>query len=292
MNQFTNEQEVLNYERIKTAIEYLSENFKNQPNLDEVAAQVHLSPFHFQRMFTDWAGVSPKKFLKYLTLNHLREKIAETPNVLAMAEEAGLSSQSRVYDLFVTLEAVTPQQYKSLGKGLYIRYGYHVTPFGMAFIAATERGICSLAFVDEAHQRTEYEHFAQKWDFAQLVHDPAYTQPLVAQIFQPKQVSELPHKRLQVLVQGTNFQVKVWEALLKIPLGAVSTYQQIATAIGNPKANRAVGSAVGSNPIAYLIPCHRVIRKEGKLGHYHWGASRKKTIVGWEMAQVDQNQTY
>ncbi len=289
MNQFTNEQEVLNYERIKTAIEYLSENFKNQPNLDEVAAQVHLSPFHFQRMFTDWAGVSPKKFLKYLTLNHLREKIAETPNVLAMAEEAGLSSQSRVYDLFVTLEAVTPQQYKSSGKGLYIRYGYHVTPFGMAFIAATERGICSLAFVDEAHQRTEYEQFAQKWDFAQLVHDPVYTQPLVAQIFQPKQVSELPHKRLQVLVQGTNFQVKVWEALLKIPLGAVSTYQQIATAIGNPKANRAVGSAVGSNPIAYLIPCHRVIRKEGKLGHYHWGASRKKTIVGWEMAQANKN---
>ncbi|HAS39460.1 MAG TPA: 6-O-methylguanine DNA methyltransferase [Microscillaceae bacterium] len=287
MSLFNHPQDALNYERIKTAIEYLTEHFKDQPSLDQVAEKVHLSPFHFQRMFTDWAGVSPKKFLKYLTLNHLQGKITEIPNVLAMAEEAGLSSQSRVYDLFVTLEAVTPQQYKSSGKGLNIRYGYHVTPFGLCFMAATERGICGMAFVDEAQQRTEYEQFAKKWAFAKLIHDPAYTQPLVAQIFTPQQVSQLQKQRLQVLVQGTNFQVKVWEALLKIPMGAVTTYQQIATAIGNPKANRAVGSAVGSNPIAYLIPCHRVIRKEGKLGNYHWDPARKKAIVGWEMAQVE-----
>lgn len=287
MNSSTTQQDLLNYERIKTAIQYLSDNFKEQPSLDEVAEKVHLSPFHFQRMFAEWAGVSPKKFLKYLTLNYLQQKITEIPNVLAMAEEAGLSSQSRVYDLFVTLEAVTPQQYKSAGEGLLIRYGYHVTPFGMCFIAATERGICGMAFVDEAQKRVEYEQFTQKWAFAEFQHDPVFTQPFIAQIFKQQQLSKLSNNRLNVLVQGTNFQVKVWEALLKIPIGAVSTYQQIATTIGNPKANRAVGTAVGSNPIAYLIPCHRVIRKEGKLGNYHWGAARKKAIVGWEMAKVD-----
>lgn len=282
----TMSQDLLNYERVKTAIQYLTANFKAQPNLDEVAEKVHLSPFHFQRLFAEWAGVSPKKFLKYLTLDHLRQKIEETPNVIAMAEEAGLSSQSRVYDLFVTLEAVTPQQYKTAGEGLSIQYGYHVTPFGMCFIAATTRGIAGLAFIDEDQKRTEYELFVKKWAFADLQHNPEFTQPYIAQIFRKTHQNKPLPGKLNVLVQGTNFQVKVWEALLKIPKGAVSTYQQIAQTIGNPKANRAVGTAVGHNPIAYLIPCHRVIRKEGKPGSYHWGADRKKVIIGWEMAQT------
>lgn len=281
------EQDLLNYQRVKTAIQYLNDNFKAQPSLSEVAEKVHLSPFHFQRLFAEWAGVSPKRFLKYLTLDFLRQKITDVPNVQTMADEAGLSSQSRVYDLFITLEAVTPQQYKSAGVGLTIYYGYHITPFGKCFIAATLRGICGLAFIDNNQQKAEYEQFANKWAFADLQHNPTFTQKLILQIFYQSFLKQTTKPRLNILVQGTNFQVKVWEALLNIPLGAVSTYQQIAEAIGKPKAHRAVGTAVGSNPIAYLIPCHRVIRKEGKLGNYHWGGDRKQAIVGWEMAQVE-----
>lgn len=280
------QQDAINYQRVQSAIEYLSANFQQQPSLEEVAKEVHLSPFHFQKLFTEWAGVSPKKFTQYLTIDFLRRKIQEADSVLELAEWAGLSSQSRVYDLFVTIEGVTPQAYKSAGEGLVIYYGYHSTPFGLCFIAATERGICGLAFVDENSQRTEFETFTKQWAFAEVQHNPAYTQPFIQQIFQPKNRLD----KLHLLVQGTNFQLKVWEALLTIPMGAVSTYERIAHAIGNPKAVRAVGSAVGKNPIAYLIPCHRVIRKEGQLGQYHWGSSRKKAMIGWEMAQAEQEE--
>lgn len=275
-------QQHLNYERVAQAIDFLGKNFRQQPDLAEVARQVHLSPEHFQRIFTEWAGVSPKKFMQFLTLDFLREKIYELPNLQAAADEAGLSAQSRVYDLFVNIEGVTPGAFREGGLGLQIHYGYHNTPFGLCFIAVADRGVCGLGFVDEDRKRTEFEVFQQKWHFAELQHAPEKTQPVVQQIFSPDK-NQL--QRLTVLAQGTNFQLKVWEALLRIPPGAVTTYSQIARSIGSPAAVRAVGSAVGSNPVGFLIPCHRVIQSTGKLGGYHWGEMRKSAIVGWEMAQ-------
>ena len=275
-------QQHLNYERVAQAIDFLGKNFRQQPDLAEVARQVHLSPEHFQRIFTEWAGVSPKKFMQFLTLDFLRERIYELPNLQAAADEAGLSAQSRVYDLFVNIEGVTPGVFREGGLGLQIHYGYHSTPFGLCFIAVADRGVCSLSFVDEDRKRTEFEAFQQKWHFAELQHAPEKTQPVVQQIFSPHP-NQL--QRLTVLAQGTNFQLKVWEALLRIPPGSVTTYSQIARSIGSPAAVRAVGSAVGSNPVGFLIPCHRVIQSTGKLGGYHWGEMRKSAIVGWEMAQ-------
>lgn len=275
-------QQHLNYERVAQAIDFLGKNFRQQPDLAEVAQQVHLSPEHFQRIFTEWAGVSPKKFMQFLTLDFLRDRICELPNLQAAADEAGLSAQSRVYDLFVNIEGVTPGAFREGGLGLKIHYGYHNTPFGLCFIAVADRGVCGLSFVDEDRKRTEFEVFQQKWHFAELQHAPEKTQPVVQQIFSSGK-NQL--KRLTVLAQGTNFQLKVWEALLRIPPGAVTTYSRIARSIGNPAAVRAVGSAVGSNPVGFLIPCHRVIQSTGKLGGYHWGEMRKSAIVGWEMAR-------
>jgi AraC family transcriptional regulator of adaptative response/methylated-DNA-[protein]-cysteine methyltransferase len=272
------------YEKIAAAIGYLTENFKEQPSLDDVAEKVQLSPFHFQRLFTAWAGVSPKKFLQFLTAEYLKDKIRDSSNLIEAAEDAGLSSQSRVYDLFTGIEAVTPQEYKSGGKGLHIGYGYHPTPFGECFVAVTERGVCALSFVDAASREAELIRFTKKWHFAAITQNHGLTEKIVNRIFN-LHLNSL--EKLHLVVQGTNFQLKVWQALLSIPQGAVTTYAHIAQSIGNPKAVRAVGTAVGDNPIAYLIPCHRVIRKEGKLGEYHWGSVRKKAIVGWEAAKLN-----
>jgi AraC family transcriptional regulator of adaptative response/methylated-DNA-[protein]-cysteine methyltransferase len=273
------DQDTFNYEKIARAIEYITENARNQPSLFEVADEVNTSQFHFQRLFTEWAGVSPKKFLQYITADYLKEKIRESGNLVELAEAAGLSSQSRVYDLFTGIEAVTPQEFKSSGKGLSIDYGFHETPFGECFIAVTERGICAMAFVDSGTRDEQLILLVKKWHFASIKQNQDKTELYVRQIFEPNLRSL---EKLPLLVQGTNFQLKVWEALLSIPQGAVTTYQQIAESIGNPKAVRAVGTAVGDNPIAYLIPCHRVIRKEGILGEYRWGSTRKKALVGWE----------
>lgn len=281
-------QEKMNYERIAKAIEYLSGHFIEQPDLDEVAAQVHLSPFHFQRLFTAWAGVSPKKFLQYLTTSYLKNRLQETANLIEAAEWAGLSSQSRVYDLFVNIEAVTPHEFRNAGAGLTIQYGYHDTPFGKCFIAVTPRGVCGLSFVEEGMEQAALDEFKQRWAFASIVPGQEATAGYVRQIF-PDGAS--PAGKLHLLVQGTNFQVKVWQALLQIPPGAVSTYRQIARSIGHPNASRAVGSAIGHNPVAWLIPCHRVIRQEGIPGEYHWGAVRKKALIGWEMARQELGQT-
>ncbi len=270
------------YERIAKAIEFISENITAQPTLEEIAEKVNLSPFHFQRIFTEWAGVSPKKFLQFLTADYLKAKIKSTATLIEAAEIAGLSSQSRVYDLFTGIEAVTPQEFKSGGKGLHISYAYHQTPFGECFLAVTERGICGMAFTDEQTKKEDLATFKKKWFFATIQENASITYPYIERIFMPH-LSSLD--KLHLLVQGTNFQLKVWEALLTIPQGSLTTYQQIAESIGKDKAVRAVGTAVGNNPIAYLIPCHRVIRKEGKLGEYHWGSIRKKAIVGWEAAK-------
>lgn len=280
----TSQENHINYQRIEQAIRYLEANVHRQPELDEVAEKVHLSPFHFQRIFTEWAGISPKRFLQYLTVDYLKEKLQQTRNLVEAAEAAGLSSQSRVYDLFTTLEAVTPQEYKQKGAGIRIEYGFHETRFGTCLIGVTERGICWLSFIPpDQEPRFELENMKAYWHNSVFHEDRLLTEEFVRYIFQQE---SLP-KKLHVLVKGTNFQVKVWEALLRVPLGSVTTYQDIAWQINNPNALQAVGSAVGANPIAYLIPCHRVIRKDGILGEYRWTPARKKSIIGWEMSQTD-----
>lgn len=273
----------INYHRIEKAIQFLEENFQRQPELDEVAEKVHLSPFHFQRLFTEWAGISPKRFLQFLTVGFLKQRLRETKNLSEAAESAGLSSQSRVYDLFTTLEAVTPQEYKKQGEGLHIEYGIHDTPFGLCLIGTTERGICWLSFINTMDDaRVSIEDMKTHWHNSVFHQNQDITSIFIQQIFHRNTSSPT---KLHLFVKGTNFQIKVWDALLKIPTGGVVTYQGIADEIGSPRAMQAVGSAVGSNHIAYLIPCHRVIRKDGILGEYRWSATRKKSIIGWEMAK-------
>jgi AraC family transcriptional regulator, regulatory protein of adaptative response / methylated-DNA-[protein]-cysteine methyltransferase len=277
----------INYLRIEQAIKYLEENFQSQPELEDVAEKVHLSPFHFQRLFTEWAGISPKRFLQFLTVDFLKMKLEQTKNLVEAAEHAGLSSQSRVYDLFTTLEAVTPQEYKLKGSGLRVEYGFHDTPFGRVLLGATERGICWLSFIQsDEDPKYELERMKAHWHNSLFHKDESITSVFVDQVFAQKDKTTIGTKPLHLLVKGTNFQVKVWEALLKIPMGDVTTYQGIAQQIQSPKAMQAVGSAVGSNHIAFLIPCHRVIRKDGILGEYRWSSTRKKSIIGWEMAKM------
>lgn len=273
----------INYQRIEQAIQYLEKNFQRQPELDEVAEVVHVSPFHFQRLFTEWAGISPKRFLQFLTVDFLKSKLQSSKNIVEASEAAGLSSQSRVYDLFTTLEAVTPQEYKQSGSGVRIEYGIHETPFGDALIGVTERGVCWLSFINtDEDPRHELEAMKAHWHNSVFHQDQILTQAFMDKIFARKDAKA--QSKMHLFVKGTNFQIKVWEALLKLPMGNVTTYQDIASQIQNPKAMQAVGSAVGSNHIAYLIPCHRVIRKDGVLGEYRWNATRKKSIIGWEMA--------
>jgi AraC family transcriptional regulator of adaptative response/methylated-DNA-[protein]-cysteine methyltransferase len=275
----------INYNRIEKAIQYLEENFQRQPELDEVAEKVHLSPFHFQRIFTDWAGISPKRFLQFLTVNFLKTKLQQSKNIVEAADAAGLSSQSRVYDLFTTLEAVTPQEYKQKGSGIRIEYGLHETPFGHCLIGVTERGICWLSFIGTDEDPIfEMEKMKEHWHNSVFHQDQNITNDFIDNIF--NRGGAKAQRKLHVFVKGTNFQIKVWEALLRIPMGDVTTYQSIAQQIESPKAMQAVGSAVGSNHIAYLIPCHRVIRKDGILGEYRWSSARKKSIIGWEMAKA------
>jgi AraC family transcriptional regulator, regulatory protein of adaptative response / methylated-DNA-[protein]-cysteine methyltransferase len=280
----TEKEHQINYQRIEQAIQYLQENFRSQPELDEVADKVHLSPFHFQRIFTEWAGISPKRFLQYLTTGFLKEKLQSTRNLEEAAAAAGLSSQSRVYDLFTTLEAVTPAEYRQHGTGIRVEYGFHPTPFGDCLIGVTERGICWLSFIpSDKDGILALEEMKASWYNSLFHENRELTENFVAGIFG----SATEKKKIHLFVKGTNFQVKVWEALLRIPPGGLTTYQDIARRINNPKALQAVGSAVGSNNIAYLIPCHRVIRKDGILGEYRWEPLRKKSMIGWEMARYE-----
>jgi AraC family transcriptional regulator, regulatory protein of adaptative response / methylated-DNA-[protein]-cysteine methyltransferase len=278
-----NEENHINYHRIELAIKYLEQNFQRQPDLDEIAEKIHLSPFHFQRLFTEWAGISPKRFLQFLTVDFLRDKLQRSRSLVEVADLAGLSSQSRVYDLFTTLEAMTPQEYKTRGSGLRIDYGFHHTVFGCALIGVTERGICWLSFLSpDEDPRIALNEMKMYWHNSVFHENADLTKSLMDKAF-----SRDSTDKLHLLVKGTNFQVKVWEALLKIPVGEVTTYQTIAKNIDNAKAVQAVGSAVGSNHIAYLIPCHRVIRKDGVLGEYRWSSSRKKSMIGHEMATIE-----
>jgi AraC family transcriptional regulator of adaptative response/methylated-DNA-[protein]-cysteine methyltransferase len=270
------------YDRIAEAIRYLESNYRDQPDLDALAAHLNLSPFHLQRLFTRWAGISPKRFVQYLTAEHAKQLLAQSHSVLDAAYDAGLSSPSRLHDLLIATEAVTPGEFKAQGAGLVIRYGRHATPFGDCLLAATERGVCMLAFLDDEAWPQAVNELARQWPQATSMEDPGYTQPFVEQIFAVNGKSAAGP--LTLLLKGTNFQIKVWEALLKIPAGSVVSYEDLAEAIGRPSAARAVGGAVGANKLAYLIPCHRVIRKSGVVKEYHWGPTRKKAILAWEAA--------
>ena len=275
------------YKRVEQAILYIEQHIHQQPSLTEVAASINLSEYHFQRLFTRWVGISPKRFLQFLTKEYAKELLERSENLLAVAYETGLSSPGRLHDLFVTCEAVTPGEFKSRGEGLAISYGFHPTPFGECLVALTERGICSLSFVPPGERQEMLEMLRGRWQRARLERDEARTWPLVAKIF-AQYTGDAPSP-LHLLLSGTNFQIKVWEALLRIPPGAVVSYEDIAVSIGAPQAVRAVSNAVAHNPIPVIIPCHRVIRKSGDLGGYHYGAARKKALLGWEAARTNPN---
>ncbi len=279
------------YTLIEQAIQYIEANVQRQPELEEIASSVGLSEYHFQRIFTRWAGISPKRFLQFLTKEHAKGLLNESKNLLDTTHRIGLSSLGRLHDLFVNTEAVTPGEYKSHGMGVDIHYGIHLTPFGKCLIATTERGICHMSFVDN-NEGKAIDNLVEHWSQAKMIEDYKSTAPLVTRIFSDRQTGSPSFDKLnpplQLHLRGTNFQIKVWEALLNIPTGAVTTYEQIASKIGSPRAVRAVGSAVGDNPIAYLIPCHRVIRKSGEFGNYMWGSARKKAILVKEYGVMSQ----
>jgi len=270
------------YLRIEQAIQYLEKHANTQPELSEIANAVGLSEFHFQRVFSRWAGISPKRFLQFLTKEGAKVLLAQSENLLVTTYGVGLSSLGRLHDLFVTTEAVTPGQYKSGGAGLTIRYGLHDTPFGKALIGVTERGICHLGFVGNS-EGDAIDALVKSWQQAKMVEDYQATAPLVEPIFDLSRRGDTP---LRLHLRGTNFQLKVWEALLRIPPGALTSYEDLAEQAGRPGASRAVGTSLGRNPIAVLIPCHRVIRKLGEFGNYRYGSIRKKALIGWEAAYV------
>ncbi len=270
------------YQRIEQAIQYLERQAHSQPELSEVASAVGLSEYHFQRIFSRWAGISPKRFLQFITKEGAKELLAQSENLLDTTYGVGLSSLGRLHDLFVTTEAVTPGEYKSGGAGVTIHYGLHDTPFGKALIGTTERGICHLGFVGSS-EGNAIDALVSSWPQAKMIEDFRATAQLVEPIFD---LSQRSNASLRIHLRGTNFQLKVWEALLRIPPGAVTSYEGLAVQAGRPRASRAVGTALGRNPIAVLIPCHRVIRKLGEFGNYRYGAVRKKALLGWEAAQV------
>lgn len=271
------------YRRVELALQYLERYARTQPDLAQVAGAVGLSEYHFQRIFTRWAGVSPKRFLQFLTKEGAKQLLARSENLLDTTYTLGLSSPGRLHDLFVTTEAVTPGEFRSGGEGLTVRYGLHATPFGSALIASTTRGICHLGFVTGS-EGGAIDALAADWPGARLLEDPGSTAPLVAPIFD---LGQRAGSRLHVHLRGTNFQLKVWEALLAIPPASVISYEDLAVRAGRPGASRAVGSALGRNPVAVLIPCHRVIRKMGDFGQYRYGPARKKALLLMEQAGIE-----
>ncbi len=284
------------YLRIEQAILYLEKHYRHQPELHEIAGSIGLSEYHFQRLFTRWVGISPKRFLQFLTKEGAKDLLDHSSNLLDATYSVGLSGPGRLHDLFVNTEAVTPGEYKARGAGLTIRYGFHPTPFGECLLGLTERGICHLGFVHtipaslrENGREAALANLQANWKDAGLHEDPAATGALITPIFSLDASSRSGYGNesapMSLFLNGTNFQLKVWEALLKIPSGSVSSYEQIAAQIGQPTAVRAVGNAVGRNPIAVLIPCHRVIRKMGEFGNYRYGSARKKALLGWEATQ-------
>ncbi len=275
-----NTQQNIDYNRIAEAIEYIKTNFKDQPNLDEVAEKVHLSPFHFQRLFTEWAGTSPKKFLQYISVEHAKKILTESKTTLfETAYETCLSGTSRLHDLFINIEGMTPAEYKNGGKSLVINYSFAESPFGNLIVASTMKGVCYMAFKDNEEQGLE--DLKMKFPNALFNRKLDLLQQNTLFIFQ-NDWSKLAEIKLHL--KGTDFQLKVWETLLKIPMGQLSTYGSVAKKVEAPNASRAVGTAIGGNPVAFLIPCHRVIQSSGTFGGYMWGNTRKAAIIGWENA--------
>ncbi len=272
------------YQRIEAAMRFVAANYKSQPALAEIADSVHLSEAHFQRLFNRWAGVSPKQFLQYLTLDHARQCLQQNMTVIDTAFDSGLAAPSRLNELFIRLESVTPSEFKQKGRGIVVHYGFHQTAFGECIIGVTDRGLCALEFLD-ADQKAALNAVVARLPSATYQHSPDKTEEFYNLIFNASKAanSHIQKDRgLSVLVKGTAFQLKVWEALLRIPVGSRSSYKQLASEVGSPGANRAVGSAVGKNPVAVLIPCHRVIREDGMLGGYRWGLERKLALLGSE----------
>jgi len=273
-------QEKLNFDRIANAIDYIKLHFKDQPDLDDVAEKVHLSSFHFQRLFTEWAGVSPKKFLQYLTVEYAKSILKQSSSTLQDAtHEAGLSGTGRLHDLFMTIEGMTPGEFKNGGAALTINYSFAESPFGNILVASTPKGICHMSFADE--EASAFDALKQ--------HFPNASYRQMVDLIQQNALFIFTHDwskldQIKLHLKGTAFQLKVWETLLRVPTGGLSTYRTIAEKIDNPNAVRAVGTAIGQNPVAFLIPCHRVIQSSGALGNYHWGRTRKEAIIGWEAA--------
>jgi AraC family transcriptional regulator of adaptative response/methylated-DNA-[protein]-cysteine methyltransferase len=271
------------YARIEQVIYYLEQNADRQPRLSEIAEHVHLSEYHFQRLFTRWVGISPKRFLQFITKEHAKQLLARSASIMETAYDIGLSSPGRLHDLFITWEAVTPGEFKLRGAGLTIDYGFHPTPFGEILLALTERGVCHLSFVLHGRRSDALQSLQHSWPKARLVEHPALTEALVARIFHApgRSIGEPLH----IYMNGSNFQLKVWEALLRIPPGSVVSYGDIARYLGEPGASRAVGNALARNPVPVIIPCHRVISSLGEFGNYHYGEARKIALLGWEMAR-------
>lgn len=272
------------YETVRRVIEKISLDFRDQPSLDELAAEVGETPMGLQKLFTRWAGLSPKAFLQAVTLNHARRLLDEGLPLLEASMEVGMSGPGRLHDLFVTHEAMSPGDYKTRGAGLTIRYGYHLSPFGVALVMVTDRGLAGLSFNDAGGERAAFADMSSRWPNAAYVEDMSATAPYAARIFDPARWrAEEP---LRVVLIGTDFQVRVWQALLKIPMHKAKTYSAIAGEIGAPKASRAVGAAIGANPVSFVVPCHRALGKSGALTGYHWGLTRKRAILGWEAGHV------
>jgi AraC family transcriptional regulator of adaptative response/methylated-DNA-[protein]-cysteine methyltransferase len=268
------------YEVVRRTIEFISRRWREQPSLEAIAAHVGRKPLSLQRLFTRWAGLSPKGFLQAVTLDHARGLLADSASVLDATYELGLSGPGRLHDLFVTHEAMTPGAYKARGEGVVVRYGFHPSPFGTALVMITEHGLAGLAFADEGGERAALDDMRSRWPRAAYAEDSAATAPYVRRIFDPE--TWQADRPLRVFMIGTDFEVSVWETLLKLPLGRATTYGDIAAHLGKPSAARAVGTAVGKNPISFVVPCHRVIGKDGGLHGYHWGLTRKRAILGWE----------
>ena len=278
--------EVPDYEVVRRAIAFISRRWREQPSLERIAAHVGLKPLALQRLFTRWAGLSPKGFVQALTLNHARTLLTDSASVLDAAYEVGLSGPGRLHDLFVTHEAMTPGAYKARGEGLVISYGFHPSPFGAALIMATDRGLAGLAFADPGGEAAALADMKRRWPRATYVEDAEATRPTARRIFDP--ATWRPDRPLRIVMIGSDFELSVWESLLRLPRGAATTYSDIAARIGRPTAARAVGAAVGRNPISFVVPCHRVLGKGGSLCGYHWGLTRKQAILGWEAGVLGQ----
>ncbi|MEM5583286.1 bifunctional helix-turn-helix domain-containing protein/methylated-DNA--[protein]-cysteine S-methyltransferase [Roseibium sp. AS2] len=269
-----------NYDVVRRTLKRITEDWREQPSLEQLAGEAGLQPIQLQRVFSRWAGLTPKQFLQAITLDHAKALLRGSASVLDASFEVGLSGSSRLHDLFVTHEAMTPGDYRSRGAGLKIVYGFHPSPFGQVLVMATDKGLAGLGFADPGEEHATLEDMCARWPAANFIADQEATASYAGRVFDPQRWQQ--DQPLNIVMIGTDFEIRVWQTLLKIPMGTASTYSDIAACLGNPKASRAVGSAVGRNPISFVVPCHRVLAKGGKLGGYHWGLTRKRAILGWE----------